>query len=139
MVMNKFLKWAWRYLKKMDKKTMLKEWMRLKKKEKEYSEKRKNLEKEIELMFPFENSTSQTFKIDDLKVSIKKNSSYKFIMSEWEEARKTIPVKIRPERIKYEVDMKKFNDIKDTEYYISVSNCIEMKQTKSTISVEREV
>lgn len=123
----------------MDKKTMLKEWMRLKKKEKEYSEKRKNLEKEIELMFPFENSTSQTFKIDDLKVSIKKNSSYKFIMSEWEEARKTIPVKIRPERIKYEVDMKKFNDIKDTEYYISVSNCIEMKQTKSTISVEREV
>ena len=132
--------------KKDKKKELFHKWLMLKKTEESIKKDRNKIEAEIELLYPFENGNSHTFKEDDFKISIKRNYVYKFDQELWKKQRKYISKKDRPEKIKYEVDLNRLKEIEEEikcekfgpDMYKLISNCIEMKQNKSTISIKFE-
>jgi len=117
-----------------------KEWLKLKAKEKEFADKRKKLELEIEELFPFSGSLSKSFKFGKFKVNIKKNVAYKLDQDQWKEIRTSIPIKNRPEKLKYDLDVKKYEKIRESgiSYFNAISDCVEVKNNKTTIKIERE-
>ena len=85
-----------------------------------------------------------TTKIDGYKITVKKPITYKLDAEMY--LALNIPADYSIERIKYEVDKKKFDCLKmesvtDTvakTFYKKISDCIEMKEGKTSITIEKE-
>ena len=116
---------------------ILKEILELKKQEKDLATKRKILEKEAIEKFEDFDGLSKTFEVENLKVTIKKTETYKFIAS-WKEARENIPPIYRPERIKFEVDKKAYDSIKEKapDAYLEISKYVDYKQGSTSIDIK---
>jgi len=128
--------------KKDKKKELFHKWLMLKQTENDIKKERNKIESEIELLYPFENGNSHTFKEDDFAINIKRNYVYKFDQQLWAESRKNLPKKFRPEKIEYKVDVERLKELDEylhktdgSNIYKSISDCIEMKQNKSTIKI----
>ena len=115
-----------------------KEWLKFKKAENKAKESRQDIEKEIEDLHEFEGK-SKTFTEGKFKVSIKKNFVQKLDQEKWIKERKNIPEELRPEKIKFELSGEGFDWLRENnrEIYLKVSNCVEEKQNKTTIKVEK--
>lgn len=100
---------------------------------------RLEVEAKIEELYPFKDGLSKTFKEDNFKVTVKKNFATKFDSDEYSKIRTSIPEELRPEKVKFELDKTGFDWLKENkpEIYVIVSNCVTIKQNKTTVTVEK--
>ena len=127
-----------------EKESLLKEWIKFKKAEDAQKKKRIEVEEKLTLAYgtSFEGK-SKTFKEEELgfSVNLKKNVVYDLDQAAWESVRKDIPVDLRPEKIKFSVDAKGFDWLRDSkenaEYYKMVSDCVTIKNNKTSVKVEK--
>ena len=124
----------------MNKEQLLKEWLKQKKAEDAANKKRVEVEKEIEALYGSFDGKSKTFNEEDLgfKTVIKKNETIKFLNT-WEVVRKTIPSDLRPEKVKFSPDMEglEFLKAREEEIYKTVSDCIEIKPGKTSVTITK--
>jgi len=101
--------------------------------------KRLEVEAKIEELYPFSEGLSKTFNEPKFKVIVKHNFATKFDSDRYIQIRESVPENLRPEKIKYELDKTGFEWLKENnpEIYIIVSSCVEIKQNKTTITVEK--
>ena len=123
----------------MSKEELLKEWLKQKNAEGKAKKKRYDLEKEIEAFYQFEDAESKSFTEDNFKVKVKKNFAYTLDQEKWKTVRIAIDGEKRPEKIKFELDKPGFNYLKEHDYdtYKLVSDCVTIKQNKTTIDIEK--
>lgn len=127
----------------MEKADLLKAWLKAKKAEDTAKNKRYAIEEQINSLYPDFDGNSKTFKEEDLgfSVNVKKNIRFTFDQDAWASVRADIPEELRPEKIKFEVDEKGFKFLKESkeyqETYRKVSDCVTIKENKSTIKVEK--
>jgi hypothetical protein len=135
---------------------LLRNWLKAKIAEDKAKAKRIKLDEEIESIYgtDFE-GISKTFKEDELgfSVNLKKNIKYDLDQEAWKSIRSDIPAELRPEKVKFEIDVKGFEYLRDNpdvmespdspnslpykEYYKMVSDCVTIKNNKTTIKVEK--
>lgn len=121
---------------------LLKQWLKFDKAEKKAKKNRNEVEEKIEKIYGtiFEEN-SKTFKEKDLgfSVNLKKNIKHNLDQNAWKTARVTIPENLRPEKLSYSLDIKGFEYLKkeEPEIYKKVSDCVEIKNNKTTIKVEK--
>lgn len=129
-----------------DKNELFKEWIKFKKAEDKAKENRNKVEVElVDLYGTAFKGNSKTFKEEDLgfNINLKKNIKYNLDENEYKSIRSSIPTNLRPEKIKYSLDVKGFEYLKNSEnetekkIYKKVSNCVEIKPNKPTIKVEK--
>jgi hypothetical protein len=122
-----------------EKESLFAEHLKVSKKEDDAKKKRLEIEAEIEALFPFTDALSKTFKEEKYKVTIKKNPVMKLDNKLYIPIRESIPEELRPEKVKYDLDSKGFKWLKENnpEIYKKVSDCVEAKDNKSTITVEK--
>jgi hypothetical protein len=126
----------------LNKADLCKKWLKAKKAETKAKDDRVAIEDEIIEVYGIDfEGQSKTFKEDDLdfSVNIKKNVSHQFDQDAWASVRADIPVDLRPEKIKFEVDVKGFEYLKEnnSEIYLKVSDCVTIKDNKTTVKVEK--
>ena len=123
----------------MEKKELYAAWLKAKKAEEKSKEKRHDIEKQIEEQLPEIEGQSKTFNEEGFKITLKKSESYKFIKG-WELARGNFPAELLPEKIKYDVDKKGLDYLKENEpdIYKKISELIEYKTGKTTFIIEKE-
>jgi len=123
------------------KEELLKSWLKFKAAEEKAKKNRNDIEKEIEALYGTDfQETSKTFTEEKFKINLKKNIVYKLDNEAWLSIRNDIPENLRPEKISFSLDVKGFNYLKDNgpeDVYKKVSDCVEIKQNKTTISVEK--
>jgi len=123
----------------MEKQELQKQWLKFKKAETKAKNQRVEVELElVELFGSFEgNSKSETD--DGFKTSIKKNVVYKLDQDKWFETRKEIDPINRPEKVEFKLDIKGFEYLKanNKDVYIQISDCVTIKENKSTVKVEK--
>jgi len=128
-----------------EKKALLKDWTKFKKAENKAKANRQEVEVKLEKIYgtSFEEQ-SKTFKEKDLgfSINIKKNTKIALDQEMWKTVRLEIPVEpenLRPEKIKFELNVKGFNWLKENkpEIYKKVSGCVEIKDNKPTFKVEK--
>ena len=120
---------------------LLNEWIKAKKAEDKAKQKRLEIEGKIEV--PNFDGKSKTMEIDGFKVNFKKNESYALDQEAYKTIRKEIPESLRPEKIKFELDVKGFlylgmseNDI-EQEAYKKISNVVTFKTGKVTFDISK--
>lgn len=121
---------------------LLKEWLKFKKSEDKAKKSRVEVENQIiELYGTAFEKNSKSFKEEELgfKTTLKKNFDYKLDQEKWIEARNNIEQNLRPEKIKFDLDVKGFNWLKKNNHniYKIVSDCVEIKENKTTVKVEK--
>jgi len=126
----------------LNKADLLKKWLKAKKAETKAKDDRVAVEDDIIKIYGIDfDGTSRTFKEDDLgfSVNIKKNVIHQFDQDAWKSVREDIPVDLRPEKVKFEVDVKGFEYLKENnkEVYLKVSDCVTVKENKTTVKVEK--
>lgn len=129
----------------MGKKELFQAWLKAKKAEDQAREKRHTFELEIEALYPDFDGQSKTFKEDELgySVNVKRNVSYKMNQERWQAVRVEIPEHLRPEKIKFDVDVKGFEYLKSSqdpeeiEIYKKISDCVTVTPGKTSIKVEK--
>lgn len=117
-------------------------WLDYRKAETKLKDLRLEIEKEIEKLYETDfNGNSKTFNENDIgfKVNIKKNIVHKLDEVAWKSIRNEFPEELRPEKISFSVDVKGFNWLKENEeeLYRKVSDCVEIKENKPTIKIEK--
>ena len=124
---------------KEEKEVLFAEHLKVSKQEDNAKKKRLEIEAKIEALFPFTDALSKTFKEEKYKITIKKNPVMKLDNKLYVPIRESIPEELRPEKIKYDLDSKGFKWLKENkpEFYKMVSDCVEAKDNKSTITVEK--
>lgn len=122
-----------------EKDELLAEHIKISKKEDDAKKKRLEIEAKIEALYPFTESLSKTFKEEKYKITIKKNPVMKLDNKKYVAIRESIPEEMRPEKVKYDLDKTGFEWLKANkpELYKMVSDCVEAKDNKSTITVEK--
>jgi VIT1/CCC1 family predicted Fe2+/Mn2+ transporter len=126
---------------KMEKEKLMKEWIRFKKAEEKAKKNRIEVEKGLEEIYGSFKGNSKTFNEENgFSVNIKKNVKYSLDQTKWKGIRTKIPENYRPEKISYSLDLAGFNWLKENnnELYLKVSDCVEQKNNKSTITVEKK-
>lgn len=125
----------------MEKEELLKNWLKYKNAEERAKKNRYEIEKNIEALYGTDFlESSKTFTEEGFKINLKKNIVHKLDNEAWLSVRNDIPENLRPEKISFSLDVKGFNYLKDNgpaEVYKKVSDCVEIKQNKTTISVEK--
>jgi len=124
----------------MDKESLLKEWLKLKKAENKAKQNRLKIEEQIQDQYKLNpDEKSKTFKEEKFSINIKKNVVYKLNEKQWILIRQEIPENFRPEKISFSLDLKGFEYLKENEdlIYKKISDCVEFKENKSTITVEK--
>jgi len=118
---------------------LLADYLKAKKAEDKAKKKRLEIEEQISDKLEVLDGKSKTFHFEGFKVTKKINESWKFLDA-WKSERNNIPEEFRPEKIKYDVDTKGLGYLKEQQpdLYKAVSFCIEMKENKPSISVEKE-
>jgi len=127
-----------------EKADLFKNWLKAKKAEDKAKNSRVEVEAQIEAIYgtDFE-GTSKTFKEEEIgfSVNLKKNIVYDLDQSAWGSVRVDIPAELRPEKIKFSIDVKGFEYLRDTkeqaEYYKMVSDCVTIKNNKTSVKVEK--
>lgn len=124
-----------------EKASLFKEWQKHKKAEETAKKKRIEVEAQLESCYGEFEGKSKTFNEDDLgfKVNFKKNVSVKLDQDAWKSTRLNVPEDLRPEKIKFELDEKGFEYLKENnkDIYKMVSACVEIKPGKTTVKVEK--
>ena len=125
-----------------DKKSLFAEWLKFKKAEDKAKLNRSEVEAAIiELYGTGFKETSKTFKEDELgfKVNLKKNTVHKLDQESYLAIREDIPPNLRPEIVSFSLDVTGFEWLKanDNENYLKVSSCVEIKENKTTVKVEK--
>ena len=123
---------------------LFRDWLKAKKAEDKAKSSRIEVEAQIEAIYgtDFEGN-SKTFKEEELgfSVNLKKNIVYDLDQAAWESVRKDIPADLRPEKIKFSVDAKGFEWLRESkehaEYYKMVSDCVTIKNNKTSVKVEK--
>ena len=126
----------------MEKESLLKEWIKLKKAATKAKDNLADCDLKIEKLYgtKFEgNSKSFPEKELGFKINVKKNIYYNMDQEKWKNVRVEIDQELRPEKIKFDVDVKGLNWLEDNkpEIYKKASDCIEIKPGKTTIKVEK--
>lgn len=125
----------------MEKKEMFSEWLKQKRAEDKAKKARYEVEEKIAALYESSvEGNSKTFKDEEgFNVTVKKNVAYKLDQELWISVRKEIPDNLRPEKIKFELDKKGFEYLKDhaEDLYKIVSNCVTITPNKTTIDVEK--
>ena len=127
-----------------EKESLLKEWIKFKKAEDAQKKKRIEVEEKLTLAYgtSFEGK-SKTFKEEELgfSINLKKNVVYSLDQEKWTSIRTGIPVNIRPEKIKFELDVSGFDFLKKSEEHVDiyklVSDCVTIKENKTSVKVEK--
>ena len=121
-------------------------WIKHKKAEDKAKAKRVEIEKEIEAIYGTSfKETSKTFKEKELgfKINLKKNIAYNLDEEMYLKARAKIPLSLRPEKVKFSLNIEGFKYLKasekpeEQEVYLMVSDCVEIKDNKTTVKVEK--
>ena len=125
-----------------DKESVLKEWLKFKKAEDKAKKNRIEIENKILTMYDLNfDGSSKTFKEDglDFSVNIKKNIVYKLDQEKYISIRQEIAEELRPEKVSFSLDIEGYNYLKENELevYKKVLDCVEMKENKSTVKVEK--
>ena len=125
-----------------DKKSLFAEWLKFKKSEDKAKINRAEVEAAIlELYGTDFKETSKTFKEDELgfKVNLKKNTVHKLDQEAYLAIREDIPQNLRPEKVSFSLDVTGFEwlEANDNENYLKVSSCVEIKENKTTVKVEK--
>jgi len=125
----------------MEKEELLKNWLKYKNAEEKAKKNRYEMEKNIEALYGTDFSeSSKTFNEEKFKIILKKNIVHKLDNEAWLSVRNDIPENLRPEKISFSLDVNGFNYLKDNgpeDVYKKVSDCVEIKQNKTTITVEK--
>jgi|WetSurMetagenome_2_1015567.scaffolds.fasta_scaffold03341_6 ribonucleotide reductase beta subunit family protein with ferritin-like domain len=126
-----------------EKEFFFKEWLKYKKAEDIAKNKRIEVEKSLVQIYGTEfDGNSKTFNEEDINfnINIKKNIKYNLDQEKYKLIRTDIPEELRPEKIKFELDLKGFEYLKENEkeLYKKVSDCVEKKDNKPTINVEKK-
>ena len=84
-------------------------------------------------------SFNEEFGKNSYKVTVKKSVNVSFNQDEYLKVRETIPIDRRPEKIKFELDSKGYDWLRenDRDNFIKVSNCISEKDGKTSVKVEK--
>lgn len=125
-----------------EKKKLFDEWLKSKKAEDRAKEKRYAVEQELEKLYILDPSNiSQTFKEEDIgfRINLKKNFTYNLDQDAYSSIRTEIPENLRPEKIKFSLDLKGYEYLKDChiDLYKKISDCVSYKDNKTTIKVEK--
>ena len=122
-----------------EKSTLIKGWLKAKKAEDAAKKRRYDIEATLLHAYPAFDEKSKTFKEDGFSVNIKTNIAVKFDQDKYLSIRPNIPEDLRPEKITFALDMKGYNFLKENkkDLYKLVSDCVEFKENKSTISIEK--
>ena len=117
----------------------LDQWIRAKVKEEKAKAERLRVEEKLSQLFSFDSGNSKTFTEGNYKISLKKNVAYKLDQAGWSAIRDNFPADLRPEKVKFEVDVKGLEYLKANHYdlYKKASDLIEIKENKMTITVEK--
>lgn len=126
----------------MEKEKLLKSWGKFKKSEERARKNRVEIESQIEKIYGTDfKETSKTFKEKELgfNINLKRNIAYKLDQEAWRSVRSEVPENLRPEKITFSLDVKGFEYLKvnEVDIYKKVSDCVEIKQNKTTIKVEK--
>lgn len=121
------------------KEALLAEHLKVSKAEDKAKTRRVEIEAELEKLYGDFDGKSKTFNEEKYKVTIKKNFVQKLDQEKYIAIRSEIPEELRPEKIKFDLDSKGFDWLKQNnrEIYLKVSDCVTEKQNKSTVSVEK--
>lgn len=121
------------------KEALLAEHLKVSKAEDKAKNRRVEIEAELEKLYGDFDGKSKTFNEEKYKVTIKKNFSQKLDQEKYVAIRPEIPEELRPEKIKFDLDSKGFEWLKENnrDIYLKVSDCVTEKQNKSTVSVEK--
>ena len=124
------------------KESLFKDWTKFKKAEDKNKKARQEIEKELEALYGTDfKETSKSFTEEELgfKINLKKNIVHKLDQEAWQSIRSEFPENLRPEKISFSLDVKGFEWLKanESELYKKVSDCVEIKQNKTTIKVEK--
>lgn len=121
------------------KEALLAEHLKVYKAEDKAKARRVEIEAELEKLYGDFDGKSKTFNEEKYKVTIKKNFSQKLDQEKYVAIRPEIPEELRPEKIKFDLDSKGFEWLKENnrDIYLKVSDCVTEKQNKSTVSVEK--
>ena len=121
------------------KEALLAEHLKVSKAEDKAKNRRVEIEAELEKLYGDFDGKSKTFNEEKYKVTIKKNFVQKLDQEKYIAIRPEIPEELRPEKIKFDLDSKGFDWLKENnrEIYLKVSDCVTEKQNKSTVSVEK--
>jgi len=124
----------------MEKEKLYQDWIKAKAKEEKAKKDRTALEEQIQAILPVFEGQSKTLHEDGFKITVKKNERYSFDQETWKTIRQDVPAELRPEKIKFEVDPKGLEYLKEKnqEVYKIVSGCVSFKINKSTFSIEKE-
>lgn len=117
----------------------LDQWIRAKAKEEKAKAERLRVEEKLSQLFSFDSGNSKTFTEGNYKIYLKKNVAYKLDQAGWSAIRDDFPADLRPEKVKFEVDVKGLEYLKANHYdlYKKVSDLIEIKENKMTITVDK--
>ena len=124
-----------------DKTKLFKDWMKFKKAENKAKAERVKIENSLDEIYGKIEGKSQTIKEVDLgfSINVKKNTKISLDQDAWIEARQNVPVDLRPEKVVFSLDTKGFDYLKEhnQDIYKIVSDCVTIKDNKSTIKVEK--
>ena len=122
-----------------EKSELLDELFKAQKAEAKAKAKRIELEAEIEKLYSFEGK-SKTFDEDKFKVTVKKSILVSLDQEKYIAARPNIPEELRPEKVKFDLDVKGFDWLKENnqEIYKIVSDCVTEKDGKTSVKVEKK-
>lgn len=126
-----------------EKASLLKEWIKCKKAENSAKEKRLAVEEKVIALYGTDfDGISKTFQEDDYKVGIKKNTSYSIDQEKWISVRESISPDLRPEKIKFDLDIKGFKFLAESDQhrdvYLKVSDCVTIKENKPSITIDKK-
>ena len=123
----------------MDRVQLFEKWLQAKAREDKAKAERHDAEKAIEQLYDF-SEMSQTVKCEGFKINIKKNIKYDLDQDLYSVLRLKVDPDMRPEKVKIELDTKKYNMLANLypHIYKIVSDAVTIKFNKSTIKVEKE-
>ena len=126
---------------KTQKKLLLAEWLKHKKAEDAAKKKRYDVEEKLVKEYADFSGTSKKVTEDDLgfSITVTKSITVKLDQDKYAAVRNNIPENLLPEKIKYELDKKGFEFLKENEkeIYLMVSSCVTETPGKPTIKVEK--
>jgi len=129
-----------------NKEELFKELLKFQKAEKKAKKSRNEIEAQLEEIYgtDFEGK-SKTFKEEGIgfSINLKKSIVYKLDQEAYKSIRSDIPKNLRPEKITFSVNeigfefLKKSKKLEEREAYLKFSDCVEIKNNKTSIKVEK--
>lgn len=124
------------------KKELFQEHLKHKKAEDAAKQKRYEVEEKIKKLYGSFDEKSKTFNEPELgfSINIKKNIVFNLNQEKYKLIRLDIPEELRPEKIKFDLDTEGYKYLKENEkdIYKKISECVDKKENKSTVSVEKK-